>query len=320
MKLASWLLRPRLSVVMVVYRMAEQAERTLHSLCSRYQHQVHERDYEVIVVENRSDAMLGATRACTHGGNVRYFSRDESLPTPVNAVNFGVSQARGRNVAVMIDGARMLTPGVLRLTLDALDMDPSGTVALPGYHLGHRPQQEAFDAGEYDLAEEAALLAGIGWPEDGYRLFDIAALSLSSQDGFLLPAPESNFLAMSMQAWRSIGGMDPRYDSHGGGYANIDLYKRALERAGTRCYLLFGEGSFHQFHGGVTTGTPRSEREQTYRAIIAQDERIRPNDRSHPQNVPVMLGTLHPAAYRFLAYSLERAGAIYQTRQPQREK
>jgi hypothetical protein len=173
----------------------------------------------------------------------------------------------------MVDGARMLSPGVLRLTLDALRIDPRAAVAVPGYHLGDVPQQQAVDAG-YGEAEERALLERIDWPRDGYRLFEIAALSESSREGFVLPSPESNFLALARSTWHALGGMDPRYDDDGG-YANHDLYKRVLEHPGTRCFMLFGEGSFHQYHGGATTGTPAAERQQICERIVAQDLRLR---------------------------------------------
>lgn len=307
MRLARWIGRPLLSVVVVVYRMPAQAERTLRSLSSDYQRGVDARDYEIIVVENDSDRLLGPHRARAAAADARYFHRVESTSSPVGAVNFGVGQARGRHVAVMVDGARMLSPGVVRLSLDALRMDPSGVVALTGYHLGHRAQQEAIDAGEYGEVEESALLARIAWPQDGYRLFEVAALSASAREGFLLPSPESTYLAMSRHTWRALGGMDTRYDIHGGGYVNHDLYKRALERPGARCYFLFGEGSFHQFHGGVTTGTPAAERDLICREIIDQDARLRPGDRSPPENPPVFFGTLEPSAYRFLRHSVDRA-------------
>ena len=41
---------------------------------------------------------------------------------------------------------------------------------------------------------------------------------------------------------------------------NLDLYKRLLDPPGVPFYLLFGEGSFHQFHGGVATNVPATEK------------------------------------------------------------
>ena len=54
---------PRLTIVLVVYKMDKQAEKTLFSLSPAYQRDVEESDYEVIVVENNSDEMLGQKRA-----------------------------------------------------------------------------------------------------------------------------------------------------------------------------------------------------------------------------------------------------------------
>lgn len=296
--------RPRLSVVLVVYRMADQAENTLRSLAPPYQRGVTEADYEVIVVENASDAMLGAGRATRHAGNVRYFAREEAARSPVNAVNFGAALARARHLTIMIDGARMVTPGLVRLTLDVLGMVPEAAVTVPSYHLGAKLQQVAVNEG-YTAETEAALLRGIGWPQDGYRLFEVAVFAGSYRRGVFVANAESNALSLSAAKWRRLGGMDRRYDDFGGGTANLDLYKRTLEFPGTPFYVLFGEGSFHQHHGGSTTGVPKAERDATIARIQAQDREIRGENRAPPSVRPILYGELHPAAYRFVRQSLD---------------
>jgi len=301
--------RPRLSVVLIVYRMAEQAERSLLSLSCVYQSGVRESDYEIIVVENESDSMLGAQRARQHGKNVRYYARAETQRTPVHAVNLGASLARGSHVAIMIDGARMLTPGVLRLTLDAFRIARHAAVAVPGYHLGHKLQQVSVLEG-YDELAEKQLLESIDWPADGYRLHDIAVLSGSCRDGFLLPIGESNFLATSAERWQALGGMDARYDDFGGGYANIDLYKRLVETPQTPLYLLFAEGTFHQYHGGVTTGAAGHDNEQLARRLVEQDAALRGPDRAPPLAQPVLFGAPRPGCHRFLRHSLDQTSGI----------
>lgn len=294
--------KPKLSIIMVVHRMPEQAARTLVSLSPGYQRGVDAGDYEVIVVENPSDQMLGEQAA----GAVRYFGRAETAKSPVGAVNFGVAQARADHVAILIDGARMLTPGVVAQTLAALRADPQAAVSAPGYHLGHELQQVAVNKG-HDAATDSGLLAGIGWPRDGYRLFDIAVLSGSCRQGFFRPHAESNFLALSRQKFQALGGMDARYDDLGGGMANLDFYKRLLSTPGTALYLLFGEGSFHQFHGGITTNTPEAERPAIMQAIQAQDALLRGTDTALPSTVPILFGMAHPAVIRFVEYSLRQA-------------
>ncbi|MCY1537062.1 hypothetical protein D9M68_725440 [compost metagenome] len=264
-----------------------------------------EQDYEVIVVENHSDRLLGASRATQYAKNVRYFHRQETLRTPVHAINFGAAQVRGKYVAVMIDGARMLTPGVVRLTLSAFQADPEAAVSAPGYHIGHKLQQVAVNEG-YDEKVESGLLQSIVWPQDGYRLFDIAVLSGSCQGGFFQSNYESNFIAMPVTKWKALGGVDPRYNDFGGGNANLDLYKRLLEYPGTPFYMLFGEGSFHQFHGGVTTGTRKAERDKIYKALDDQDKALRGENRTPPSVRPILFGTPHPSVYRFIRHSLDK--------------
>ena len=294
---------PKLSIVVIVYKMADQAEKTLQSLAVAYQRDVSESDYEVIVVENESSWVLGEARACATGGNVRHFLRQETQRTPVHAVNFGAAQARGSHVVIMIDGARMVTPGVVRFALDAFRIAPNAAVCVPGYHLGDKLQQISVNEG-YDEAEEAKYLARIAWPEDGYRLFEIAVFAASCQAGFFRPNHESNFLGVSVDKWNALGGMDARYDDLGGGMANLALYKRVLETPDTPFYLLYGEGSFHQFHGGISTNAPKGEREVVGRQIDEQDKGIR-TDRTPPQARPILFGHLHPSAYRFMRHSLD---------------
>lgn len=100
--------------------------------------------------------------------------------------------------------------------------------------------------------------------------------------------------------------MDSRYNDFGGGNANLDFYKRLLESPDTPFYLLFGEGSFHQFHGGVTTGTLKEERAKVYKQLDDQDIELRGNNRAAPNVKPVLFGRLHPSAYKFVHYSLGR--------------
>lgn len=298
---------PRLSVVMVVHRMAEQAGRTLQSLSPAYQRGVGPGDYEIIVIENDSDQLLGeaAARAAAGGADLRHVHAREHTKTPVHAMNEGVRLARSPHVALLIDGARMLSPGVLRGTLDALRLDPEAAVSAPSYHLGHELQQVAVNKG-HDATTDRALLDSIAWPQDGYLLFDIAVLSGSCRAGFFRPHAESNFLALSREKWDRIGGMDLRYRDHGGGRANLDLYKRVLESPGTALYLLYAEGSFHQFHGGITTNSPQDQRPAIMAAIEAQDQALRGANMGFPSNVPILLGAPHPGILRFVQQSLSQ--------------
>jgi hypothetical protein len=302
-----WRRRPRLSIVVVVYRMPDQADKTLLSLSPAYQRGAAARHYEVVVVENHSDRLLGRERATRHAENVRYFQRHETRRTPVHACNEGVARARGTHVAIMIDGARMLSPGVVRQTLEIVRWMPRAAVCTPGFHLGHKLQQAAVCDG-YDERAEELLLREIAWPQDGYRLFEQSVFSGTSGGGFFLPMWESNYFAMPVPTWRRLRGMDPRYDDFGGGNCNLDLFKRLLEQPRMPLVLLYGEGSFHQFHGGVTTNTPPEERARIYQRLTEQDVAIR-GPLEPPPWRPLLYGTPHPAVQRFLTKSLERFAA-----------
>ena len=293
---------PRVSVVVMVYKMPEQARKTLYSLSAAYQKDVTENDYEVIVMENPSSRMLGKQDAEKWGSNFRYFEYPETLPTPVNAMNFGAAQARGRMIAVMIDGARMVSPGIINYIMAAERLHSNAIVAVPGYHLGQKVQQEAMLEG-YDEAFEQSLLEKIQWPQDGYRLFEICCLSGTSAGGYLKPLGESNVLAIPKPIWDKLGGYDPGFTETGGGQCNLDLHKRAVELPETVLVTLIGEGSFHQFHGGITTGTKGEERLKAMQDHFNQYAELRGQAYTPPLNRSIFLGTLPDCALRFVRHS-----------------
>jgi hypothetical protein len=304
--------RPRVSFIVIVYRMPDQAEKTLHSLSTHYQRGVTEEDYEVIVVENSSDAVLGEARACQFGGNVRYVYREEHLPTPVPAVNFGAGLATGSHISVMVDGARMLSPGVVSYTLAATRLHPRSLIAVPGYHLGHKLQQRSMLEG-YCEAVESELLASINWPQDGYRLFEIACLSGTSGSGYFKPIGESNCFCVPREVWDTLGGFDPAFTETGGGQVNLDFYKRAVELPDTLLVILMGEGSFHQFHGGITTGTRGRDRIKSMDDHFNQYAALRGGPYRSPVKRPVYLGSLPDSAMKFMHHGTTQAMHILES-------
>ena len=307
--------RPLISFVLIVYKMPNQAEKTLRSLAVDYQQGVSAEDYEVIVVENASSSTLGEERACQYSSNVRYFYREESLPTPVPAVNFGAAQARGTHICIMVDGARMLSPAVVSYIAAAARLHPTPVVAIPGYHLGHKLQQRAMLEG-YCEKEEEKLLASIGWPSDGYRLFEIACLSGTSGSGFFKPIGESNCLCVTRQIWDLLGGFDPAFTETGGGQVNLDFYKRAVELPDTLLVILIGEGSFHQFHGGITTGTKGEARVKSMDDHFNQYASLRGGPYRSPTKRPVYLGSVADSSIKFLHHGTTQALKVQQSLEP----
>lgn len=291
---------PIVSFILIVYDMPDQARNTLLSLLPDYQQGANVRDYEVIVVENESPHVMDEEFIRTLPSNFSYHRRQESQPTPVHAINFGSEIARGENICLMIDGARLLTPGVVRNIIQGHRMLEQAVVTVPGYHLGRELQQEAVNNG-YGVEEEQRLVRGIEWPVDGYRLFDIACFSGSSVPGFFLPNSESNCISIPRDIWIALGGCDPRFDMRGGGLVNLDLYKRACEYPAATHVILPGEGTFHQFHGGVTTGgEAREARNRFLEEIKAQYRELRGEEYASPITNPVYLGKLPEQAHRFL--------------------
>ena len=304
-KLLNFLRKPRLSIIVIVYDMVSQAKNTLYSLSSDYQTNVSEYDYEVIVVENKSDNILDEKTVREFGINFKYYLREEKSVSPVNAINFGVQMAKAPLIAIMVDGARMCSPGVIQYILAAHRITSRAVVAVPGYHLGNELQQIAVRSG-YNEKVEAGLLNNINWQKNGYRLFEIACFSGTSAGGLFNSLAESNCFSMSKKLFEKIGGCDQRFDLPGGGYINLDLYRRVCELPGTTLFMLPGEGTFHQLHGGVST----SKDYDTLQASLVPQFRqqyfeIRRKQYTSPSKKPVYLGIIPETAQRFIQVSSE---------------
>jgi len=291
------------SFVLIVYDMPAQAENTVRSLLPDYQIDAYQQDYEVLIIENESANTMSREFLAGLPANFTYHLRKETQPTPIHAINYGIGQARGENICVMIDGARLLTPGVLKNILRGHRISRQSVVTVPGYHLGFELQQKAVGSG-YDMDQEQALMRSICWPEDGYRLFDISCFSGSCAHGFFLPHSESNCISMPREVWQALGGYDTRFDMRGGGVVNLDLYKRACEYPGVTHVFLHGEGTFHQFHGGVTTGGESADDRQRFiNAITEQYQQIRGQKFESPLTKVVYLGELSDHAQKFVSIS-----------------
>ncbi len=243
---------PKLSIIVIVYNMPRQAMNTLLSLGVPYQKNVTPDDYEVIVVENRSANNLEASAVTALGPQFRYFLRDETGVSPVPAVNFAFAQCRGGQIGLIIDGARMVTPRVIEYALLAAKISEHALVMVPGYHLGERDQKFHLQTGHSEQLE-IEKLTEMQWQENGYRLFKWACWSSSNQRGYLQPMQECSALFCSAYNFRRIGCADERFDQAGGGSINLHIYRSLGMLPETLLYVLPGEGSFHQFHGGITT-------------------------------------------------------------------
>jgi glycosyltransferase involved in cell wall biosynthesis len=296
--------RPDLSVVVVVHNMAREAPRTLYSLSAAYQRHIAADDYEIIVVDNGSTPPFDAKVIDGLNGNFRLLRLDPAPPSPARAINRGLAEARGKVVGVMIDGARIVTPGLLHFARRGVELYPRAVVVTLGWYLGRDLQRWSMEAG-YNQQREDEMLASIGWPQDGYRLFEIAAFDESSVDGWFSQIEESNALFLSRDSWNRIGGVDERFDMPGGGYVNLDTLRRTMELPDSELVVLLGEATFHQLHGGIATNQSYRDLAQSLRKWEEQYQAIRqrPWRAPSPRN-RTYIGTLPQSVLPHLARSI----------------
>ena len=101
--------------------------------------------------------------------------------------------------------------------------------------------------------------------------------------------------------------MDERFDEPGGGYVNLDLFRRACEAPGTRLVLLLGEGTFHQLHGGVAAECPERELRAKVEVWKGQYRSLRGRDFVPPDVQPFFFGQVPTPVMPFLERSLRGA-------------
>ncbi len=279
----------RLAIIVVVYNMRREAPRTLFSLSAAYQHGVDASDYEVLVVDNGSTEPLGPEVFEELGENFRYFFLEEAPASPAYAVNFGARAAHSDYLGLMIDGARIVSPGMLRLALMGLTAFRRPIVSALAFHLGPQVQMESVKRG-YDRDEEDRLLASVAWRNDGYRLFEISVPAGSSRYGWFQPTAESNCLFLAREMYEELGGFDERFTMPGGGLVNLDFYSRVCELPDSQLLMLLGEGTFHQFHGGIMTNCSVEENLRRWKEYDEEHLRLRGRRFVPPSRRSILLG------------------------------
>ncbi len=291
--------RPELSIVVIFYDMRREARRTLFSLSSEYQRDIATDAYEVIAIDNGSAQPLTEEDVRQYGKNFHYHYHETDSPSPVEAVNLGVRLAKGEKVAVIVDGARMASPGLIQQTLLAMRVKQRTFVASLAWHLGPDIQPRSIQEG-YNQQVEDKMLASVDWQSSGYELFNIATLAPSSRSGFLGSFPsECSWFAMNRSDFDAIGGFDARFQTPGGGLCNHDFRNRVVSRPDITSVMLLGEGVFHQVHGGCATNSLPGNR--PHEAFYAEYMAIKgkPNKPSEPMEL-LFFGAVHQHARRFL--------------------
>ena len=293
--------RLALSVVVVTYDMAREIPRTLRSLAPDYQRGIDTDDYEVILVDNGSPEPVDPAVIDAFPGRLRTVRVDPAPPTPARVANLGIEMAESEFVGLLIDGARLASPGLLARALQARALADRPIVATVGFHLGSNRHMDARAAG-YDETVEDQLLADLDWERDGYRLFSAATLAASSGRGWFGPLGESNALFMAKSMWQELGGLDERFALAGGGLSNHDLFRRANELDDGQLVVLLGEGTFHQIHGGAATSSRFGWDEMHDEYVALRGRAYQP-----PQNERLYLGTVPDVALEHIEHSAQRA-------------
>ncbi|HPN67290.1 MAG TPA: glycosyltransferase family A protein [bacterium] len=246
-----------ISIVVVMYNMQREIERTLYSLSKLYQKDV-KNNYEVMVIDNGSATKLPDEFVSNFGNNFCYHYINNAPLSPAHAVNIGVSKAKGDIVGILIDGARIITPGIIAKVEQAFIKWDNPVVAVLGYHLGSDLQSKSVLNG-YDQQHEDELLESIKWKNNPYKLFDISVPAGSNPNGPDGVIAESNCIFLRKSIFQKMGGMNERFSLPGGGLVNLDFFKRLIEDYNTQLVLLKHEGSFHQIHGGIMSNARGEE-------------------------------------------------------------
>jgi cephalosporin hydroxylase len=308
-----------LSIVVVMYNMRREAARTLHSLTRTYQRDIDGLEYEVIVVENGSapEHALGEEYVRSFGPEFSYVDLGPTAPgSPVTALNRGFEASRGAAIAFMIDGAHLLTPGVLHYALLGLRTYAPAVVLTQLFYVGPGQQPEMVRDG-YDQAIEDQLFEEIAWPEDGYRLFEIGSF-FGDRDWFD-GMWESNCIFVPRSLIEQSGAFDPRFAIPGGGYTNSEFYLRMVSSPGVHPVTMLGEGSFHQVHGGTTTNADPHERAAVRFAYGDQFEELTGRPFGGVGKRVHYVGSMFPGAARTKARRSDGARFLAAARDLQRE-
>ncbi len=263
----------KISFVVITYNMQREAERTLKSLTKEYQEGVEGLNYEVIVIDNGSSKPLEKETIEAFGENFRYYYIENAAESPAHAINFGAKKAAGEFLALMIDGAHILSPGVLHYASKAITQYEEPIIAVQYWYLGPGSQNITTMNG-YNEDVEDELIESVDWPNNGYGLYSISQ-KIPKNHSWLEALFESNCLFIRKRLFDAIGGANENFDFPGGGFLNADIYKEAAEFGGVQVVTILGEGSFHQVHGGTTTNIPPKELDSLIRMYREQYKKIK---------------------------------------------
>ena len=247
----------KLTILVVFFNGRREAERTLHSLTTKYQLDAVPGSYKVMVLDSGSTEPLDPERIKSFGKYFEYHYVETNYPSPAEALQKGLTFVDTPYVGISIDGARMLSPGIINGFFEILKIDKNPFVYTPRYYLGKYVQMDSVKRG-YKKETEDLLLNSVNWKENGYHLFKISSIEQSEEYEYDALG-ESNLFFCSTKELRESEQLDKPYYSLGGGLMNLDCFLFFTSHKHIKTYCLVGEATFHQIHGGVVSNAKREE-------------------------------------------------------------
>jgi hypothetical protein len=271
-------MKQEISIVVCAFDMQRELPRTMHSLALAASLLPVGTSCKVLIIDNGSTPAVDVALMQEIYKDTLVERVNNPSQSPIGPINDMVSQLRSGLIGLWIDGARMSSPGMLHLAADAYARDRSKVIGSLSFHLGPNVQMESVKSG-YSQEVEDRLLETINWKEDGYSLFDVSVLAGSSRQGWFGCISESNAVFFDHPLWEEIGGFDDRFRSPGGGVANLEFWRRAVIASHSRPWIVLGEGTFHQVHGGAATNSDQVVRDRMFeehRGIFGRPLQVEP--------------------------------------------
>ena len=298
-----------LSVIVNFFNNRREAMNTLHSLTRSYQRDAAAIEFEVIALDHGSTLPLSESDVRAFGPEFEYRFIKTTSVSPAAAINAACRTARGEHLLVIIDGAHILSPGMYAMATRAFAQFDAPLLASVSFHLGPKQQNESVGEG-YNQQVEDGLLARSAWRENGYRLYTIAGSFADPGMGWFGCAFEAGCFGIAKESFLALGGFDERFTSRGGGLVALDFFQRAVAREHSDYVMLLGEGSFHQFHGGVASNAPKAA--HPWKEFHDEYVRIHGKPFARVPHRPFYFGTLPNEALAAARVSAEHGLALWQ--------
>lgn len=281
-----------ITFIVAAYNMERQLKRTLQSLTPQYQKAL-PRELEIIVVDNGSEVPL-AMEAFRRFPRVTKIIRVEGKPSPVFGLNQAVQEASFSNIALMIDGAHLLSPGIYENAKAVFQMMPRPVINIPQFILGDISQNLRTSGNAFEREEEK--LQSLNWPNRGYSLFEYALVAGEHRDKDFYASIESNCLITTKEVLEECGGFEEQFDEPGAGLANIEILTRLRHHPDNQYVIIPGEGTFHQDHSGTTTSVSREKRKALVEQYFKKYEAITGHEKVLNAKAPFYYGTVRVAS------------------------